>query len=231
MQIIPGRRSRARRALAAGRGDGAERATGRRAGARGFTLLEMLAVLAVISVIAAVATPGFVEMIRERRTQREAAMFSDAFRVARARALGRGAAVSVVMVDGDPAVALLYEHVDTAGLPLAGCRNQGVWRLVDRINGRPGGSNLILYSPEDGTTALTQTVICYTPRGRTVWASNTGGMEVFDSLGSVITETAPPAFNNLDGVFRIEVQRAEGATAGVARSIFVMSNGQTRVSL
>lgn len=216
METIPGRRSRARRD---------------RRSARGFTLMEMLAVLAVISVIAAVATPGFVEMIRERRTQREAAMFSDAFRVARARALGRGSAVSVVMLDGDPAMAILYEHIDTAGMPLPGCRTQGVWRLVDRINGRPGGSNLILYSPADGVSVLTQTVICYTPRGRTVWASNAGGMEVFDSLGQVITETEPPAFNNLNGVFRIEVQRAEGATVGVARSIFVMSNGQTRVSL
>jgi prepilin-type N-terminal cleavage/methylation domain-containing protein len=217
MQIIPGRRSRARR--------------GERSGARGFTLMEMLAVLAVISVIAAIATPGFVEMIRERRTQREAAMFSDAFRVARARALGRGSAVAVVMLDGDPAQAILYEHVDAAGLPLSGCRNQGVWRLVDRINGRPGGSNLILYSPLDGTTALTQTVICYTPRGRTVWAASSGGLTLFDDLDQEITETVPPAWNNLDGVFRIEVQRAEGATAGVARSIFVMSNGQTRVSL
>lgn len=210
---------------------------GRRPGAggrrtvRGFTLMEMLAVLAVISVIAAVATPGFVEMIRERRTQREAAMFSDAFRVARARALGRGAAVSVVMVDGDPAMAVIYEHVDAAARPLPGCRTQGVWRLVDRINGRPGGSNLILFSPGDGTTALDQTVICYTPRGRTVWAASAGGMTLFNDLGQVITETAPPSFSNLDGVFRIEVQRAEGATVGVARSIFVMSNGQTRVSL
>jgi prepilin-type N-terminal cleavage/methylation domain-containing protein len=206
---------------------------GRKSGARGFTLMEMLAVLAVISVLAAVATPGFVEMIRERRTQREAAMFSDTSRVARARALGRGAAVAVIVDTANPPTALIYEHVDAEGLPMPGCRTQGVWRMVDRVNGRPNGSALTVISPADDTTPLARATVCYTPRGRTLWAANTGNVPFgnINLLPGSVTDTAAPNFITLAGVMRIQVQRAEGATAGQTRQIFVMSNGQTRVSL
>ncbi len=232
METSAASRARARLAVAP---MGAADVRASRAASRGFTLFEMLAVLAVISVLAALATPGFVEMIRERRTQREAAMFSDVFRVARARALGRGAAVAVV-VDSASAfpVAIIYEHVDAVGLPLPGCRNQGTWRLVDRINGRPGSSKFVITSP-DGTTVIDQVQVCYTPRGRTFWTDNNGGEGIavgtLTSLLQSIPDTAAPGFQNLAGVVNISVQRAEGATVGQTRSVFVMPNGLTRVSL
>lgn len=227
-----------------------ERGRARR-GSRGFTLMEMLAVLAVISVLAAVATPGFVEMIRERRTQREAAMFSDTFRVARARALGRGSAVAVVVSAADPPTALIYEHVsdDTWALPLPSCRGAGTWRLVDRINGRPGASRLLVDVPDGtgGTDPADEVQVCYTPRGRTYFAFEGGGGERidvnFEAPAEVTIEDeddGATGFRILAGVVEISVLRGDGAAATAlaaaqlkerARKVLVMQNGQTRVSL
>lgn len=228
-----------------------QRAAVRSARARGFTLLEMLAVLAVISVLAAVATPGFVEMIRERRTQREAAMFSDTFRVARSRALGRGSAVAVVMSSADPPTAIIYEHVsdDDQQLPLPSCRASGRWRIVDRVNGRPGASKLVMQVPDaEGDPVRHEEVqVCYSPRGRTYVATDEGGSIAVDfdgELAAVIDDDADGAggFALLDGVIEIFVLRADGAAVSGfseadlmelknTRRVLVMQNGQTRVSL
>jgi prepilin-type N-terminal cleavage/methylation domain-containing protein len=223
-----------------------------RASSRGFTLMEMLAVLAVISVLAAVATPGFVEMIREGRTQREAAMFSDTFRVARSRALGRGSAVAVVMSSADPPTALVYEHVsdDDFVLPLPSCRGTGKWRLVDRVNGRPGASRLILDAPDadgDGVTTHDVVQVCYSPRGRTYVKTGTGGgkgvdVDVTAPIEAEVDDEATGArgFELLTGVVEVSVLRGDGnATNGFtlaeqkarSRKVLVMQNGQTRVSL
>ena len=224
-------------------------ARGRVGPSRGFTLLEMLAVLAVISVLAAVATPGFVEMIRERRTQREAAMFSDTFRVARSRALGRGSAVAVVMSSADPPTAIIYEHVsnDAQQLPLPSCRASGRWRIVDRVNGRPGASKLVMEVPDpDGGDPgrFEEVQVCYSPRGRTYVATDEGGSIAVDfdgTLAPVIDDDDDGAggFELLDGVVEISVLRADGTGADFteaqlmarARKVLVMQNGQTRVSL
>jgi type IV fimbrial biogenesis protein FimT len=192
----------------------------RRLGQGGFSLAEMLAVLAIIAVLAAIATPGFAEMIRERRTQRETAMLAEAFRSARSRALGRGAAVAVVL-DADPPTATIYEHVDANGLPLSSCNvsltlpvDGDPWRQVEIIQGRPGSTLLQTFVPGD-VSPHASVGVCYTPRGRSYF-STTGGAFAFTT--------------QLRGVIESKASR-QGWTGGQSRSILVMPNGQVRVSL
>ena len=200
-----------------------------RAAAAGFTLAELLAVMAVISVLVAVATPGFVSMLRDRRTSRETGMFTDAFRVARAKALGRGAAVRVDITPGTSPFLALYEHVSGGintvtnvvtpdSLPVPGCNSAGVWRAVESFSGRAGATTLTTLHHQTGLPVGTVASICYTPRGRTMVDYNVpGGVN----------------FVTLDGVVQLTTQRGsdEGPADGNVRTIFVMPNGLTRVSL
>lgn len=208
---------------------------------RGFTLLEMMAVLGVIAVCAALATPSFTEMIKERRNQQEAGMMADAFRTARARALGRGAAVSVLTLESPP-TASIFERLTEAGatgMPLPSCRGAaevcaasdcvGVpgcvvavagtpcWRKVVDVVGRPGASTLassVINDSATGEVPATEVSACFSPRGRT-FVSMTGGF----------------GFAPLNGLIELQLVRADGTMAGASRSVFVLSNGQTRMAL
>ncbi len=62
---------------------------------RGFTIVELLTVIGVIMILSAAAAPSFVRLMRDRRVNAAAIEVADMYRVARTRAMGRGAAVMV----------------------------------------------------------------------------------------------------------------------------------------
>jgi type IV fimbrial biogenesis protein FimT len=66
-----------------------------RARQRGFTIAELLTVVGVIGLMAALSAPVFVQMMRDRRVQQAGLEMRDLVRMARSRALGRGAATVV----------------------------------------------------------------------------------------------------------------------------------------
>ncbi len=196
-------------------------------------MAEVLAVLAIISVLAAVATPGFVSMLRDRRTAADAGMFTDAFRVARARSLGRGAAVRVDIVHTTTSpYALMLEHVSgtidsnnvvsASSLPVPGCTAIGVWRTISAFQARPNTTTLVVNAPS-GSTLATNPSICYTPRGRTFYSADSTLIPVNGGGGYV----------PLDGVVQLQLNRSssEGASNDNTRRVFVLPNGLTRMSL
>jgi type IV fimbrial biogenesis protein FimT len=194
-------------------------------------MAEVLAVMAVIAVLAAVATPGFVNMIRDRRTSRETGMFTDAFRVARSKALGRGAAVRIDIHPGNSPYVALFEHVsgaidsdgvvDADSLPVPGCNAAGSWRAVESFAAKPKATTLTVHPHDDPANTVDPPAVpsvCYTPRGRT--------MVDYDVTGG-------SGFQNLDGVVTLTTERGvdEGTPDGNIRKIFVLPNGLTRISL
>lgn len=84
----------------------ASRATGEasRAGARGFTLLEVMIIVAVVGVVAALAIPEFISVIRRARIEGAAQNMTRVILQARAEATYRGSPVVVhpaKRLDGD----------------------------------------------------------------------------------------------------------------------------------
>jgi len=215
-----------------------------RARAAGFTMAEILAVLAITSILAAVATPGFVGMMRDRRTAQETGMFTDAFRIARARALGRGAAVRVRILPSIGAVPgriQILEHISAVGaipgaaadgsFSVPGCNAAGAWRVVETFTARRGATQLHAFphtqpAPAAADLGLPVINVCYTPRGRTL----------VNYLGTGGDTSTPPELNGytaLDGVVTLRTRRGteEGADDNNPRRIFVLPNGLTRMAL
>jgi hypothetical protein len=145
-------------------------------------------------------------------------MFAETFRFARAKALGRGAAL-MVEVGLDPPQMAVYEKIDATGMPVPSCNAAGpdddphVWRFVENVQGRPGATQISIFLPNAGVPSG-QLRVCYSPRGRTFF--NTDGGDGFPQ--------------QLNGVIDIRASRV-GDNSGQQRSILVMPNGQTRVSL
>src|SRR5438067_9952759 len=63
--------------------------------ARGFTLVELLVVVTIIAIVAVLAIPTMVSASVDRRVFSDAGYVAELFRIARTRAVGRGAAVLV----------------------------------------------------------------------------------------------------------------------------------------
>jgi prepilin-type N-terminal cleavage/methylation domain-containing protein len=72
----------------------------RRAGERGFTLVELVAVVIIIAIFAALAIPQVTLQLRDRRTRETAERVVLVFQQARFRALGQGSAVLVRFAAG-----------------------------------------------------------------------------------------------------------------------------------
>jgi prepilin-type N-terminal cleavage/methylation domain-containing protein len=147
--------------------------------ARGFTLIELMAVVLIITVFAGLAIPTAVVQMRDRRVQEAARRIGLVYREARLRALGRGSAVLVRIVNGD--VTVREAQLGTAvngdagctSLPMSSCLNTN-WgganadRVVDGFHVAASGeySNLTVAIADSASTAVANLDICFTPMGR-----------------------------------------------------------------
>lgn len=204
-----------------------------RAGARGYTLLELLTVVVLIGVLAAVASPSFIRLMRDRGVSRATLHLMDAYRTAQARALEREVMVVRWTSGGGPGGVPrveLWEAVSTdiaaqppscAGIAWGpGSANS---RLLAGMNFSPNPSNA-QNTDESGATELAPPVftdpdgaaqafaeICFTGRGKTF-----------------VRYVAGDPWATLAGVPSIAMINKR---TGFKRTIFIPPNAPARVAL
>lgn len=191
----------------------------RRRHSRGFTLIELMAVVVIIGVSAAVAAPSVLGQMKDRRARDAAQQIANLYTVARARAMGRGAAVLVRYTSATGFV--VEESIEgtargadsCADAPGLGCLTT-TWntpaqrRVVSSLN----VSSIITikaFAP-GGSTALTAANVCFSPGGRS-FADYTGALPTAAMAGT-------PTFT---------VQR----DAGLTRRVVLLPNGTARLAL
>jgi type IV fimbrial biogenesis protein FimT len=183
-------------------------------------------VVVIIGIIAVVAAPGFKNVMRDSRVNRAALSMSEAYRLARTRALGRGAAMLVrwdLTKNSGKGLLQVREAIQGGArnaLPGSSCTS------TDWTTGSPT-SRLVLEFPPPSDSYLYELAtfkyfdpggadkafseLCFSPRGR-----------------AFIRYTAGDAFAPLAGVPRIEVTNL---LTGVARTVFIPPNGVARLAL
>ncbi|MBI4951340.1 MAG: hypothetical protein HY908_04860 [Myxococcales bacterium] len=196
-------------------------------------MAELLVTIAIIGILASLASPIFIRLLRDRRSQHAAEESARMFEGARARAMGRGGAVVVrwnanagTPTPADPSGHLtMLEGVDdtfvnvACVVPAEGCC--GAWQAG---NGSRYIASFDERSAQYDSTAITlldaggsqrdYAEVCFSPRGRTFVRFAPGG----SGQGS--------GFQPLTGVLRMQVQNTR---TGMVRQIVVPPNGNARV--
>ena len=210
-----------------------------RSARRGFTLLEAMAVVTIIGIASAAALPSFVERMRERRSGQAAEEIALLYKLARARALGRGAAqlVSSNNVGGGMNVKFEVREaiqqndaaltVGTCGpLPLTTCFNDwsaaatGRNRLVDEFpkdNTLYANIEAKLYRDAATTDAALDGQVCFTPSGRAFFRKEAAGV-----------------WEPVIQIPRVEVKRLKiggGSYVGLTRTVLLPPSGAARLAL
>jgi type IV fimbrial biogenesis protein FimT len=150
---------------------------------RGFTLIELMVVVVIIAILAAIAVPLFAARFTERRVQQSAQRVAELYRGARARALGRGAAIVVAktgttfqVLEGvqGSTLATAAGNATCGNLPTRGCITNN-WGNVSTNSSIGTARVLSTFTLPTGTTADTVFAsgtpatlnVCFSPAGHT----------------------------------------------------------------
>jgi type IV fimbrial biogenesis protein FimT len=208
----------------------------RRAGQRGFSLIELIVVVIIISVLAVLAIPAITQRMRDRRTHEAAQLVANLYRDARMRSMGRGAAMLVRYssagdgtfqlregrrgaVEGDPTC---------AALPAAGCLTNN-WQ-----DGAPDNVVVSTLNPASRSEYAGVTVTMDGPPQPPANGAAVNQMDVcFTPLGRVFVRFNNPTgvFQPLTGVPVARVTRKVGnSQLGLTRRVLLLPNGTARLS-
>ena len=233
---------------------------GRPAGARGFTLLEVMTVVVIIAIFTAAALPSFFERMRDRRANQAAQEVAMFYRSAKARAVGRGAAQLVHYDTARPQGQLvLYEAIQAPQGTVGASAQNGssinsgncgplpqayasclttTWTVgpaVDNPQLQPGPSRQVSFWPAQANADFQLLLTLSSP-------VTTGGTVVstpdvcFTPGGRTYTRSgAGVPFTALTQVLSLTVQRTTDTTntnrVGIPRQILVPPSGEARLFL
>jgi type II secretory pathway pseudopilin PulG len=161
-----------------------------------------MVVVVIITVFASLAVPTAVGQLRDRRVQEAARRLGMVYREARMRALGRGSAVLVRIIDGDITVhearvgVAVGGDIGCADLPVSSCLGT-TWsspigqRVVDGFHVATSGemSNLNVAVSDSGGAAVANLDICFTPMGRAFARRATTDGAAFSPLADAFVAT------------------------------------------
>jgi Tfp pilus assembly protein FimT len=196
-----------------------------------------MVVVVIISALAVVAIPAITSRMKDRRTQQAAQEVANAYRGARMRAMGRGAAVLVRYSSAGQGRVTVSEAVQTTSpggsspgagacqmLPVSSC-NLVSWgtndsQLVSSFDPAQGPNYggvriTVTGAPPDEADTQTNMDLCFTPMGRTFVRYATSG-----------------AWTPLAGVPAVTVRREtdSGVPVGLTRTILLLPNGSARLA-
>lgn len=155
----------------------------RRAGARGVTLVELLAVITIIGLFVALAMPGMSGIMQDRHAASAADEIANLFRIARARAAATGASHYIRAVAGGTTTGFeMRSTIAAVGGPASSCTTP-TWtdtdsKIIKRFDlgmttTGQFGSKGILVSPSPATGGAPATPAlaeyCFTPGGMPWW--------------------------------------------------------------
>ena len=238
MTCAPRSNGEGARARGDGRGSAREKVY---AGARGFTLVELMVVVVIVSIVAVLAIPTMSRAQVDRHVYADAGYVAEIFRMARTRAVGRGAAVLLDLMatqTGGGGTFKMYEAVGpnptgagAAEVPRSSCKSPTIWpggsgtptaSYVDAVDlsGAYEVQNSIatqLFDASgDAVASGAHVYMCFTPGGRVYYSTTPS----FDAVPS------------LSGALRLDVRRYNASYStpvGVTRSVWVSSSGSTRI--
>ena len=202
---------------------------------RGFTLVELMIVVCIIALFAGIAAPAVVGQVRDQRTVKSVQTVMNMFREARARSLGRGAAILVGYEQGVfPAPASFYslESVDPHGVPFSQCTSTA-WNATPLgvqtaatpwINGfssqTDGKANVDFKASFVAAFIVVNNPpvlqLCFSPQGR-----------VFVRSSKALGAAWAPVSGRVE--FTAQTQGSSGTPVGIKRKFYVSSDGTTRM--